>query len=219
MKTIFIIIILVVAGYFGWQAIQTKPSADVPQAVVTNESELKTLDTDSNLASGGSSQKALEVINELVAISFKGFGPGKVHNGSFSKISSSLAYDSGAFAGDVVIDMTSLSSDNEKLTTHLKSKDFFDVAKYSTATFTPKSWDISKSDQDLFTMTGDMTIKGVKKSITFPIKYEEIIPSPNVKMAYTKSYKGTFTLNMKDFGINQAFANETVELSIVVPLN
>lgn len=218
MKTFFILIIIVVLGYFGWQAIQTQPDATVPQATVGDTTTDTLTDTAANPAAGGTQEQTVVVANDLVTISFKGFGPGKEHTGSFGKVTSTLSYKDGAFSGTSTIDMKSLSTDTEAVTKHLNTKDFFDTAKYPTATFTPTKWDMTNAAQGKFVMTGDLTLHGIKKAISFPVTYTEVVPAANVRMAYTKSYNSTFTLNLKDFGISQAFANETIELSIVVPV-
>jgi polyisoprenoid-binding protein YceI len=54
---------------------------------------------------------------------------------------------------------------NQKLVGHLKSPDFFDVAKFSDATFTiTKPVDVSKSVTEVH---GNLTIKGISKPLTF----------------------------------------------------
>lgn len=218
MKTFFILIIIAVLSYFGWQAIQTKPDPATPAATVGDTTTDTPIDTAANPAAGGTQEQTVVVVNDLVTISFKGFGPGKEHTGSFGKVTSTLSYKDGAFSGSAVIDVNSLTTDNEKVTAHLKTADFFDTAKYPTTTFTPTKWDMTDAAQGKFFMTGDLTLHGVKKAISFPVTYTEVTPAANVRMAYTKSYKSTFTLNLKDFGISQAFANETIEVSIVVPV-
>ncbi len=67
-----------------------------------------------------------------------------------------------------VVDTTSVWTDNEKLTGHLKSPDFFDVARFPTASF--QSSKIVKSDADGAThqVTGVMNLHGVIKKISFP---------------------------------------------------
>ena len=71
-------------------------------------------------------------------------------------------------AESVVVEMASVKSDDEKLTGHLQSPDFFDVAKYPKATF--ESTEIKKGGDKgaTHTVTGNLDFHGVKKSITFP---------------------------------------------------
>src|SRR5690606_240143 len=65
------------------------------------------------------------------------------------------------------IDTTSLSTDIAKLTTHLKSPDFFDVRQHPKASF--KSTKVTAGEKPgQCTITGDLTLHGVTKSIKAP---------------------------------------------------
>ena len=66
---------------------------------------------------------------------------------------------------EVTIQTASLYADKEKLTKHLKSPDFFDVAEFPTATF--RSTEIKKEGNG-HTISGDLTLHGVTKRISFP---------------------------------------------------
>ncbi|TWT38540.1 YceI family protein [Blastopirellula retiformator] len=68
----------------------------------------------------------------------------------------------------VEIKTASLTTDIEKLTDHLKSVDFFNVREFPTATF--KSTGIEATEPGMFKVTGDLTLLGETKSITFPAK-------------------------------------------------
>ncbi len=70
----------------------------------------------------------------------------------------------------VTIDTTSLWSDNERLTGHLKSADFFDVETYPTASFT--STEIAANEDGTYTLTGNLDLHGVTKQISFPANIE-----------------------------------------------
>ena len=87
-------------------------------------------------------------------------------------------------------DTTSLWSDNDKLTGHLKSPDFFDVEKFPTATFTSTS---IVAAADGFTVTGNLDLHGMQKSITFPAQIEA--------GAETVTAKAEFSIMRFDFGI------------------
>ena len=76
--------------------------------------------------------------------------------------------------GEFVVDMTSISTDltgngnpNENLDAHLKSPDFFDVETYPTATF-ELTGVVSTETPGTYTVTGDLTIKGITNTVTFP---------------------------------------------------
>lgn len=91
------------------------------------------------------------------------------------------------------IDTTSVTSDAEDLTTHLKSPDFFDVAKFPKAEFASTKIEAKAAGDANYEITGDLDLHGVKKSITFPAKIT----------VDDRGAKGTaeFKINRKDFGI------------------
>jgi polyisoprenoid-binding protein YceI len=126
-------------------------------------------------------------------VKFKASKVTKTHEGGFRKVTGSVAVpdsDLTKAAIDITIDMTSTYSDDEKLTGHLASPDFFDVAQYPTSTF--KSTAIAKT-ADGYLVTGDLTLHGVTQSINFPA---EITLNANELTAKTE-----FSLNRKLFKI------------------
>jgi len=73
------------------------------------------------------------------------------------------------------------------LTGHLSSPDFFDVPSHPTSTFTVASIEAG-------TVTGNLNLHGVSKSISFPA---------TISVASDKvAVKAEFAINRKDFGIN-----------------
>jgi polyisoprenoid-binding protein YceI len=99
------------------------------------------------------------------------------HNGTIKISEGSITVDgSNITGGKFVIDMASISNEDlkdaekrGKLEGHLKSEDFFDVAKFPTAKFEITS--VTAPDVDGATnITGNLEIKGITKSITFPAK-------------------------------------------------
>jgi len=91
---------------------------------------------------------------------------------------------------ELTIQTASLFADKEKLTKHLKSPDFFDVGKFPTATF--RSTEIRK-DGDGYTISGDLTLHGVTKRISFPATV--VVSDAKV------SANGEFSINRQDYGI------------------
>jgi polyisoprenoid-binding protein YceI len=91
------------------------------------------------------------------------------------------------------VDVATANAWTPKLLEHLKSADFFDVAKFATASF--KSTSI-KADGAAVKITGNLTLHGVTKQIEFPA---------TVAIA-GKDVKGDaeFSINRKDFGIAYA---------------
>jgi polyisoprenoid-binding protein YceI len=91
------------------------------------------------------------------------------HDGGFNKFDGELFVGAdGKLAGSgnkVNIDTTSLWSDNDRLTGHLKNADFFDVEKFPTSTFV--STDVSQQGTNS-TVTGNLTLHGITKQVSFP---------------------------------------------------
>ena len=124
------------------------------------------------------------------------------HTGGFKKFEGKLWEKNGEVEKVAfTVDTTSVFSDTEKLTNHLKSADFFEVDKYPEATFISKKIVEKKStverDDKKFTfshqVTGDFTIHGVTKELTFPA---------NIKAGEDKLEASTqFTFNRFDFDI------------------
>lgn len=85
---------------------------------------------------------------------------GKVTLGEDGKVSK-VAFD---------VDTTSAYSDADKLTTHLKSKDFFEVEKYPKAAFVSTAITEKAAGEFTHEVTGNMTIREITKEITFPAK-------------------------------------------------
>lgn len=88
------------------------------------------------------------------------------HEGGFKSFTGSISVADGNIVAPskIEIDMESTWSDNGKLTGHLKAPDFFDVASYPTSSFVLTSVDASG---DKHTVTGDLTLHGETKSISF----------------------------------------------------
>lgn len=97
------------------------------------------------------------------------------HEGNISLSSGNLTVDNGVLTGgSFVVDMNSIDcTDLEgeykgKLEGHLKSDDFFGVAKYPQASLT--FTDIKEKGNGLYSVTGDFTIKGKTNPATFDIQ-------------------------------------------------
>ena len=106
---------------------------------------------------------------------------------------------------NITIQTASLYADKEKLTKHLKSPDFFDVEKFPTATF--QSTEINK-EADGHTITGDLTLHGVTKRISFPATIETSDSQV--------SANAEFSINRKDFEINYPGMQDDLIRDLVV---
>jgi polyisoprenoid-binding protein YceI len=64
---------------------------------------------------------------------------------------------------EMTADVSSINTDNEMRDKHLKSPDFFDVAKYPGISF--KSTTFRKVSDNIYKVTGDLTMHGITKTI------------------------------------------------------
>jgi len=81
---------------------------------------------------------------------------------------------------------------------HLRTPDFFDVEKYPEITF--KSTKVEKKGKSLI-VTGDFTMKGVTKSLTFPFQIAGWLP-PDDKSGGKMGIAAETTINRRDYGVN-----------------
>jgi polyisoprenoid-binding protein YceI len=121
--------------------------------------------------------------------------------GKFSGLSGVLKLDENDYthsAVEVSIPAASVSTVDDKLDAHLKEADFFDVEKFPLLTF--KSASIrSLGDRD-YEVTGDLTIRGVTKSVTLSVNdvsQPSKDPWGNQRIGLAASAK----VNRKDFGL------------------
>ncbi|MDP6932139.1 MAG: YceI family protein [Myxococcota bacterium] len=70
------------------------------------------------------------------------------------------------------IDLASVFSEKEKLTTHLKSEDFFQVEKFTTARFRSDQFHVGGTGDATHTVTGTLDFHGVVQEISFPMKLQ-----------------------------------------------
>ncbi len=129
--------------------------------------------------------------------------------GKLGKVSGNVQLDDKDVTRSTVeatIDVAGIDTGEPSRDNHLKSPDFFDVAKYPTITF--KTTRIKKGAGNHLTITGDLTLHGVTKPVTLAVTYaptEAKDPQGHVKRGAT----ATARINRKDFGLNWNKALET----------
>lgn len=189
-----------------------KKSADTKVTEVTKEVVAKAVD-----------YKGDYVVDVTASnVTWKGFKPTGSHYGSLKVKSGSFSFANGVVvSGEFVLDMTSIvvldipveKKGNAKLVGHLKADDFFGVEKNPTATFK-----ITKVEEN--TVSGDLTIKGKTKNVTFTASSSDVDGVKSVKSEAFKidrtdfdiKYKSkTFFDNLKD-----KFINDEIEITIAV---
>jgi polyisoprenoid-binding protein YceI len=118
---------------------------------------------------------------------------------------------------DAVVEMTadvnSINTDNEQRDNHLKTPDFFDVAKYPGITFKSKTF--KKVNDNNYKVTGDLTMHGITKTIELDAICR-IGTNPNNKQSIA-GFKITGMIKRSDFGIGKSMPAAMIsdEVSIV----
>lgn len=134
------------------------------------------------------------------------------HHGGFKTFSGHFTVRDGAPVGNdhkVVIDMKSTFADDEKLTGHLKSPDFFDVEKFPESAFDVT--DLKKESETAYTISGNFTLHGTTKNISFPATVSR---NGETLMIHSK-----FDINRKNFGIVYAGkADDLIRDEVVIEL-
>jgi polyisoprenoid-binding protein YceI len=136
--------------------------------------------------------------------------------GDFDKLSGKAQVDEADLSKsgiEVTIEAASISTRDEKRDNHLKSPDFFDVAKFPTLTF--KSTKIVAGKDGALTVTGDLTMRGVTKPVTLEGSITNAITDPQGNTRRGVSVTGK--LNRKDFGVSYgpaAIVGDEVKLDI-----
>lgn len=111
----------------------------------------------------------------------------------------------------LTIDTNSLFSNHEKRDEHIRSADYLDTAQYPTATFTSTS--IASTGGDGLSVTGDLTLHGVTKSITFDAR--RIAEGADPWGGYRAGFEGRYTLNAAEFGMEK-FRPSTIEMELFI---
>lgn len=126
-------------------------------------------------------------------------GKFKVYDGACSSKSET---DFSNAAISFTVDATSINTDDEKRDGHLKSPDFFDVAKYPTITFQSTSMKkSSKGGANTYDLEGDLTMHGVTKHVKLvAIGASKTVKDPWGNIKY--GFRVTGAINRKDYGLN-----------------
>jgi len=122
-------------------------------------------------------------------------------DGNFGKFNVNLDFTHPDFSDakfTLSADVNSINTGVEMRDNHLKGADFFDVEKYPALNFTTTS--ISKGQDGNYTLTGDLTLRGITKSVTLNVKYNGSVVNPMSKKT-VYGFTVTGTIKRSDFGI------------------
>jgi polyisoprenoid-binding protein YceI len=129
--------------------------------------------------------------------------------GTLKGISGTLtehATDASLSSIEATVDVSTINTGEVQRDGHLKSADFFEVEKFPTMTF--KSTSVVQKGEGEYAVTGDLTMHGVTKPVTFAVEGPSAPgkdPWGNTRIGLTATAK----VNRKDFGLNWNAALET----------
>lgn len=114
---------------------------------------------------------------------------------------------------EVTINMNTINTEDGKRDGHLKSDDFFSVAKFPTAVF--KSTQLQKVGGNQYKLVGTLTMKGVTKPITLDLKLNGVLKGQGKdKNTSIAGFKMSGVINRKDWGITYGRVLDTGGLAI-----
>jgi polyisoprenoid-binding protein YceI len=128
--------------------------------------------------------------------------------GAFNEFDAQLhidAEDPSKSSAKLTIQVDSIDTRNEDRDAHLRSNDFFAMDEYPTITF--ESTSAEKVSDDVYRVTGDLSIRGVTKEVSVDFEFTGAAKDPfgNLRVGF----EGETTLNRKDWGITWNAALET----------
>jgi polyisoprenoid-binding protein YceI len=136
--------------------------------------------------------------------------------GQFSHVDATLTVDPkavGATKLDATIDANSLGTFNPALDTHLKSKDFLDVAAFPTATF--KATKVTQTGEKTADITGDLTLHGVTKPVVVHATFIQAGPNP-IDKKYSLGFAGSAEIIRSEFGITSYVPNISDKVTLTI---
>jgi len=196
---LFVLLTLMAAGC-------SDPAANKPKASVGNAAP------ESGAPKTGG--ETLTISPENSKVDFVAAKVTRSHNGSFKQFAGTIDLVNNNAEQSIVsinIETASVTADDDQLTGHLKTADFFDVAKYPKATFVSTKIEPNTAGGGTHTITGNFDLHGVKKSISFPATIQVAADSV--------SANAEFSINRKDFGINYpGKADDLIRDGVVIKL-
>lgn len=120
--------------------------------------------------------------------------------GAFNEFEGTATLDAAnpaASTARVTIKAASIDTRNSQRDEHLRSNDFFAMDEFPEITFVSTGVSV---DADTYELTGDLTVKGVTKSVTIPFEYEGSATDPygNGRVGFS----GSLVINRKDYGVS-----------------
>lgn len=137
--------------------------------------------------------------------------------GKLNKTSGKVVLDVPGRSGsvEIVVDPTGQLSGDDRLDKHLAAEDFFNIAKYATATF--KSTRVEFSGDAPSRIEGNLTLLGVTRPVTLTVTHFKCQMHPGFKKDYCGA-DATATIKRSDWGMKYLVPNigDDVKLDIAI---
>lgn len=149
--------------------------------------------------------------NVLASWSHFGFSNPSIN---FGQVDGTIVYDADKVSGSsvqVTLPLTGLSALADQFYDHLTSGDWFDAAKYPSATF--KSTKVEAAGEGKLKVTGDLTVKGVTKPVVLDVTLNKAGQQPQAKRPAV-GFDATATVKRSDFGLGAYVPNVSDEVSL-----
>lgn len=169
-KLLIALIVIVILVAIGFLTIGKAPK-DVERANIgdTNTPTSTTTDTTAGPIDPLLQKKIEDFDLANLNFKFTGYGPGKSHEGTFTDISiSNIEHNNSTITkGTIKFFVESVDTGIGKLDTDLCFENFFNCAAHKEITFTLTG--VERKSATELTATGDLTMKGITKPVSFPV--------------------------------------------------
>ena len=133
------------------------------------------------------------------SVSHLGFS---TYYGQFINVAADLTIDPAnpsASTLTATVPLADVAPNSDGLKAHLQTADFFDTAKFPTATFVATSVVVDADDASEADVTGNLTLRGVTRPVTLEVQFNQA--GPSMGGAYRVGFDGETTIKRSEFGI------------------
>ena len=142
---------------------------------------------------------AIDKVHSAALFKVKHMGASYLY-GQFTDVGGSISFDAAspeASKVEVSIKAESVNTNNAARDTHLRGPDFFNVKEFSSLSFKSTAW--KKTGENMYDVTGELTLAGKTKTITAPV--EHVGDGKNPQGKSITGFHTVFTIDRSEFGI------------------
>jgi polyisoprenoid-binding protein YceI len=141
---------------------------------------------------------AIDPVHSEVSFTVRHMMVSKVR-GRFDKFEGTIVTAEDPLASTVTasVELSSINTGQEQRDAHIRSADFFEVEKYPAMTFSSTAL---KGAEEGFILEGDLTLKGVTKSVAFELEVNGV--GPDAYGGTRIGFSAVTHINRKDFGVD-----------------